>query len=302
MRKYLFCLLTALFAVSAGAYELKRVSVHDPSIVWEPTSKTYYIFGSHRACAKTTDLMSWTEFSSPWQTSASNNAPNSTAFTTPAVKKVKKGGAEVDFPAFNAINWSARGGASYSVDGNMWAPDVIWNPSMKKWCQYLSINGDNWYSSIILLTSDNIEGPYLYQGPVVISGFYDGTSYKDTDLELVLGSLSALPDRYATGDKWGDRYPNNIDPCVFYDEKGKRLVQATVSLSIPILARRLQVAIMSLARLHTSSISVATISSSCPTVSCQMTVAIRCACSVQRILTDHMRMPAVQVLFSRVIR
>jgi len=221
MRKYLFCLLTALFAVSAGAYELKRVSVHDPSIVWEPTSKTYYIFGSHRACAKTTDLMSWTEFSSPWQTSASNNAPNSTAFTTPAVKKVKKGGAEVDFPAFNAINWSARGGASYSVDGNMWAPDVIWNPSMKKWCQYLSINGDNWYSSIILLTSDNIEGPYLYQGPVVISGFYDGTSYKDTDLELVLGSLSALPDRYATGDKWGDRYPNNIDPCVFYDEKGK---------------------------------------------------------------------------------
>lgn len=221
MRKYLFCLLTALFAVSAAAYELKRVSVHDPSIVWEPTSKTYYIFGSHRACAKTTDLMSWTEFSSPWQTSASNNAPNSTAFTTPAVKKVKKGGAEVDFPAFNAINWSARGSVSYSVDGYMWAPDVIWNPSMKKWCQYLSINGDNWYSSIILLTSDNIEGPYLYQGPVVISGFYDGTSYKDTDLELVLGSLSALPDRYATGDKWGDRYPNNIDPCVFYDEKGK---------------------------------------------------------------------------------
>ena len=221
MRKYLFCLLTALFAVSAAAYELKRVSVHDPSIVWEPTSKTYYIFGSHRACAKTTDLMSWTEFSSPWQTSASNNAPNSTAFTTPAVKKVKKGGAEVDFPAFNAINCSARGGASYSVDGNMWAPDVIWNPSMKKWCQYLSINGDNWYSSIILLTSDNIEGPYLYQGPVVISGFYDGTSYKDTDLELVLGSLSALPDRYATGNKWGDRYPNNIDPCVFYDEEGR---------------------------------------------------------------------------------
>lgn len=221
MRKYLFCLLTALFAVSAAAYELKRVSVHDPSIVWEPTSKTYYIFGSHRACAKTTDLMSWTEFSSPWQTSASNNAPNSTAFTTPAVKKVKKGGAEVDFPAFNAINWSARGSASYSVDGNMWAPDVIWNPSMKKWCQYLSINGDNWYSSIILLTSDNIEGPYLYQGPVVISGFYDGTSYKDTDLELVLGSLSALPDRYATGNKWGDRYPNNIDPCVFYDEEGR---------------------------------------------------------------------------------
>lgn len=41
----------------------------------------------------------------------------------------------------------------------MWAPDVIWNKAMKKWCMYLSVNGDYWYSSIILLTSDNIEGP-----------------------------------------------------------------------------------------------------------------------------------------------
>jgi arabinan endo-1,5-alpha-L-arabinosidase len=86
---------------------------------------------------------------------------------------------------------------------------------------YLSINGNAWYSSIILLTADNIEGPYLYQGPVVIGGFKNGTEYKDTDFELVLGPQSSLPERYATGDKWGDRYPNNIDPCVFYDEEGK---------------------------------------------------------------------------------
>ena len=221
MKKYLFCLFSALFAVSATAYELKRVSVHDPSIVWNPSSSTYYIFGSHRAAAKTTDLMSWTAFTAPWKTATSDNAANSAAFETPAVKKVKKGGVDVDLPAFSATKWSAKGGSGYSVDGNMWAPDVIYNKAMKKWCMYLSINGSGWYSSIILLTADDIEGPYLYQAPVIISGFKNGTEYKETDLELVLGSQSSLPERYATGDKWGDRYPNNIDACVFYDEEGK---------------------------------------------------------------------------------
>ena len=221
MKKYLFCLFPALFAVSATAYELKRVSVHDPSIVWDPSSSTYYIFGSHRAAAKTTDLMSWTAFTAPWKTATSDNAANSAAFETPAVKKVKKGGVDVDLPAFSATKWSAKGGSGYSVDGNMWAPDVIYNKAMKKWCMYLSINGSGWYSSIILLTADDIEGPYLYQAPVIISGFKNGTEYKETDLELVLGSQSSLPERYATGDRWGDRYPNNIDACVFYDEEGK---------------------------------------------------------------------------------
>ena len=221
MKKALLTLLVLLLTVAAESVTLKRVSVHDPSIVWDPASQTYYIFGSHRAAARSKDLMSWTSFTAPWQTATSNNAQNSAAFTTPQVTKVTKGGQEVSLPAFNAIAWSSRGSSSYSVDGNMWAPDVIYNQQMQKWCMYLSINGDNWYSSIILLTSNSIQGPYRYQAPVVISGFYSGTAYKDTDLELVLGPLSALPSRYATGSAWGNRYPNNIDPCVFYDEEGR---------------------------------------------------------------------------------
>ena len=202
MRKYLYILLSALVPMSAAAYTLKRVSVHDPSIVWEPVSQTYYIFGSHRAAAKTTDLMSWTEFTAPWATATSSNASNSDALA-------------------EAVKWSKRGSNTYSVDGNMWAPDVIWNKAMNKWCMYLSVNGDNWYSSIVLLTSDNIEGPYLYQGSVVFSGFHTGTTYKSTDLEKAIGTQESLPDRYAVGNKWGNRYPNCIDPCVFYDEQGK---------------------------------------------------------------------------------
>lgn len=225
MKKILFTLLSVLLSlvVSAASYSLGRVSVHDPSIVWDPNSKTYYIFGSHRDNAKTTDLMKWTKVSVPWQTASSNNAANSAAFVTPAVTKVKKGGSYVSLPNFSAIAWAKRGNSSYNVDGNMWAPDVIWNKALKKWCMYLSVNGDNWYSSIILLTADNIEGPYRYQAPVVISGFHTGNAYKDTDLELVIGTQSSLPSRYAA--PWASTnkasFPNCIDPCVFYDEDGK---------------------------------------------------------------------------------
>lgn len=237
MKQFYILLVALMTGISAGAQtELttaeakslyknvskRRQSVHDPSVVYESTSKRYYIFGSHRAQAYTTDLKNWTWFTSPWKVGSNNNASNADAFVTPKVTKVKKGGVEVDLPAFNAKDWAARTDASYNIDGNMWAPDVIYNPVMQKWCQYLSVNGDKWHSSIILLTSDQIEGPYEYQAPVVISGFDNGShSFKDTDVELVLGTMTTLPSRYNT---WVNTrilgMPNNIDPCVFYDEEG----------------------------------------------------------------------------------
>lgn len=221
MKRFIPLFLSLMLPAISIAVSLQHVTVHDPSVVWDPESKTYYIFGSHRDNAKTSDMMRWTKVTVPWATASSSNAANKDAFTTPQVTTVKKGGADVNLPQFNAVNWSAKGGKSYNVDGNMWAPDVIYNKVMNKWCMYLSINGDSWYSSIILLTADKITGPYRYQAPVVISGFKNGTEFKDTDLELVIGSQSTLPSRYATGSKWGDRWPNNIDPCVFYDEEGK---------------------------------------------------------------------------------
>ena len=231
MKKILLFMLAMLPVLGAGAQEelttaqakqlikttsKRYITVHDPSVVWEPSSKRYYIFGSHKASAFTTDMQNWSSANPTW------SSANNTAFTTPAVKKVKKGGVEVDFPQFNAMEWSARTDAGYNIDGNMWAPDVIWNEKMQKWCMYLSINGDAWHSSIILLTSTRITGPYQYQGPVVICGFQDsGHSYKGTDLELALGSLNSLPSRYNVGNGWGRRWPHTIDPAVFYDEQGK---------------------------------------------------------------------------------
>ena len=153
-----------------GPDNLSRVSVHDPSVVWDPSSWSFYIFGSHRATARSVNMMTWTTVDVPWAADGSTGVGNDKAFVTPEVKTVKKGGQMVDLPAFNAYEWSKKGNASWSIDGNMWAPDVIYNKEMKKWCMYLSINGDSWYSSVILLTSDFIVGPYTYQAPVVVSG------------------------------------------------------------------------------------------------------------------------------------
>ena len=212
--------MALLLPMTVAAYQLTRVSVHDPSVVYDPVNKYYYIFGSHRGVAKSADMMKWVEVKAgklndgtpigvPWKTASSANDYSYNAFTTPKVTKVKKGGVEVSLPNFDAQAWSKRGNSNYDISGNL------------KWCMYMSVNGDSWFSSIVLLTADNIEGPYEYQAPVVISGFKNGTSYKDTDLEIVIGQQSSLPSRYNVGNKWGERWPNNIDPCVFYDEQGK---------------------------------------------------------------------------------
>ena len=172
MRKLYYLILLALLPQLAGAYTQQRVSVHDPSIVWEPTSQTYYVFGSHQAWAKSTDLMNWSDVPVAWRTKSSPSVTCETAFNVNATTTIKVGGVNLDFTngygaSFDAEAFSAAGDGSYDISGNLWAPDVIWNPTMEKWCMYLSINGQNANCSIVLLTSDNIEGPYLYEGPVV---------------------------------------------------------------------------------------------------------------------------------------
>ena len=230
--------LIVLTATTTNAITLKRISVHDPSVVWEPVNKRYYIFGSHRGAGWSKDMMSWNEFAytfgladdegnitSRLSSKKTGNAANTYKkfFRTNMTKTITVGGEEKPFGNFDVWEWSNTTHAGYDVDGNMWAPDVIWNEKMQKWCIYMSINGYDWASSIVLMTADKIVGPYVYQGPVVFSGFnvnnVAGVSYKYTDLELAIGTQANLPSRYSS--YWGRRWPNCIDPCVFYDEEGK---------------------------------------------------------------------------------
>ena len=115
-----------------GGSDLKHVTVHDPSVVWDPTSQMYYIFGSHRANAKSSNLLAWNTVTVPFATATIGDAAPNVAFTTPAVTKVKKGGAEVNFPAFDAQAWAKRGNPAYDIKGNLWAPDVIYNKKLGK--------------------------------------------------------------------------------------------------------------------------------------------------------------------------
>lgn len=218
-----------------------RIAVHDPSIVMDVTGSTtnpkYYIYGSHLGRAKTyasDNYQIWNTFKTGEENTGTSNSLFADvngklinfkdAYTTHVIKKVKNyKGEEVAFGNFDANGWQFKGN---TVKGMQWAPDVIYNKTMKKWCMYMSLNGDHWCSSIVCFTSDDLEGPWAYQGPVVFSGF-QGTfahnaytaddDWKHTDLAVATGETS-LPARYQTGDSWGSFWPNCIDPCVFYDD------------------------------------------------------------------------------------
>lgn len=218
-----------------------RIAVHDPSIVMDVTGSTtnpkYYIYGSHLGRAKTYatgNYQIWKPFKTGEENAGTSNSLFADvngklvnfkdAYSTQLVKKVKNyKGEEVDFPNFDAHAWQAKGN---NVKGMQWAPDVIYNKTMKKWCMYMSLNGDNWCSTIVcFISSDGLEGPWIYQGPVVCSGFsgryaHNGFAasgdWKNTDLAIATGYTS-LPQRYNT-DKWSLYGPNCIDPCVFYDD------------------------------------------------------------------------------------
>lgn len=227
-------------AYSARQYN-KRVVCHDPSIVIDditnPSSPTYYIYGSHLGRGKTTadkNYQEWTVFKAGEENATATNSlfcntggvlvNYSQAYAAHAITSVKDySGKSVTFGNFNAHGWQKEGNP---VNGMQWAPDVIYNKTMKKWCMYMSLNGDSWCSSIVCFTSDNIEGPWKYQGPVVFSGFFGkyahnsyaaANDWKHTDFAIATGETS-LPQRYNVGDKWGSFWPNCIDPCVFYDD------------------------------------------------------------------------------------
>lgn len=233
--------VSELYAANAANPNYKRVSVHDPSIVIgyydddsysastkvygeqnaeKTRKKIYFIFGTHRSFAYSTDLKNWNSF---------KNNINKDVTANSLFKK--------------EASWSKRGDTVYSLvsnwGSNLWAPDVTWNPyyenedgSKGAWMMYMSVNGCSWNSSIALLTSDSLNGNWDYRGTVIYSGFDDGTTYDytATDYKEVTGDTS-LPSRYlggawqwsdgntkCTASKWNTEYgAHAIDPCILFE-------------------------------------------------------------------------------------
>ncbi len=174
----------------------QRITCHDPSI-FKDFDGTYYIFGSFLTGGYTKDLYNWTSIDAAFQAS----------FTQEVRDQIRAWNKDE-----SAGNWNDY----------LWAPDLVYNPVMEKYCMYLSANGDDWKSNIVLLTADAVDGPYSYAGSIVYGGFTE-EDYGETDAPRVLGE-DQIPERYVTkgiaNRKWGDMWPNCIDPCVFFDDEG----------------------------------------------------------------------------------
>jgi beta-xylosidase len=208
---FLFSLLVGTAGVGA------TVAVHDPSVVVlykdadgnsfpeqnESKSRTkfYYVMGTQLEAAYSKDLLNWTHFQPSFSVNGSETKDFLKVF------------------AENAT-WSNHYDNA-KMKENLWAPDVIYNRALKKWCLYFSVNGDDWLSSIALLTSDRIEGPYEFKGTVVCSGMDNFSSgLGNIDYKKVTGS-DRIASRYMKDGKWIGEYGSScIDPSVLYDEKG----------------------------------------------------------------------------------
>ncbi len=196
-----------------------QVPVHDPSIIIVykdaqgnsypeqsvngDRTKYYYIMGTQLGAAYSKDMLDWTAF-------------------TPTFAVNGKVSNDLCSVFGENTTWSGWNNNPNKLKENLWAADIIWNKDMKKWCMYYSINGDDWMSSICMLSSDKIEGPYQRVGSVVFGGMDSKSSGAgNNDFKRVTGQ-STIPNRYYTDGGWGGMYGSScIDPNVMYDENGQ---------------------------------------------------------------------------------
>lgn len=206
-----------------------RVSVHDPSII-QTNDGTFYVFGSHITAAKSTDLINWENVACGVHDNNKTLVKEGSTLREALKEPFAWTDAYQEFHFHSEDNWQT----------NVWAPDVIYNKAMGKYCYYGSTS--LWgvpHSVIWLATSDNIEGPYEYKASAVYSGFDTLTTdkkyvratplhYSFTNIESVVknGDLyikDVMNNTWSNifGQYNAEEYPNAIDPGVFYDEDGR---------------------------------------------------------------------------------
>lgn len=152
-------LLSPNAAAQAGftPISFKNASVHDPSVV--KSGDTYYVFGSHLAAAKSTDLMNWQQVS------------NGVSATNPLFLN---GAANVFTELSETFSWAQS--------DTLWAADVRQLADGKFYMYYNACKGDSPRSALGIAVADRIEGPYVDKGIFLRSGMWgqpshDGTVY-----------------------------------------------------------------------------------------------------------------------------
>ena len=167
------------------------ISCHDPQIIL--ADGTYYMTGSHIVLAQSTDLSTW------------DYIANGSA------KKYISNLYSGSMPAFSYVGKNEDGG--YSV----WAGNIYYNETMKKYCLYFCTSSSYIKSTLALAVSDVAEGPYTFVDTLLYSGF--GASEVDqTDLAEVVGDDTDRYFKYGGYDNM--EWPNCIDPAIFEDADG----------------------------------------------------------------------------------
>jgi arabinan endo-1,5-alpha-L-arabinosidase len=171
-----------------------QTSVHDVSLFKD--GNLYYAFGSHMSAATSSDLWNW----------------DFVANGVSEENKLFTGLFESDAFAWCGTNEDG----SYS----MWAPDVIYNSKMGKYCMYFGVLGEDDKASICLATSDNISGPFTFAARVLDSGF-DQDTVSETLAGTMFGADAAGRNYFDEDGNWNAKAcPTAQDPCVFYDADG----------------------------------------------------------------------------------
>ena len=152
-----FSFLPASAAAQAGytPVAFQNASVHDPSVV--KAGGTYYVFGSHLASAKSTDLMRWQQMTD--QVSAANPL-------------FLNGASNVYTELAETFSWAQS--------NTLWAPDVIRLADGKFYMYYNACKGDSPRSAMGIAVANNIEGPYVNKGVILKSGMWGQASHDGT--------------------------------------------------------------------------------------------------------------------------
>ena len=217
-------MLSAIPSLNAVATNASRVSVHDPSVIKDPQTGQYYVFGSHVDEAKSDDLLNWKTFTNGYTT------PNNVEFGDMS-QNLKK-----------AFDWCGEDMEDCKGGFSVWAPDVVWNPeyinsdgSTGAYVMYFCTSSTYIRSVICYAVSKNIEGPYTFVDTLIYTGFtaddqyVSGGSrtvnkkYTSTNIdELIASGEVTYNSRWFNKNNYNNsEFPNAIDPTIYYDTDGK---------------------------------------------------------------------------------
>lgn len=133
----------------------QNAAVHDPSIV--RSGNTFYVFGSHLASAKSTDLVNWTQMT------------DGVSATNPLFLN---GAANVFTELSETFSWAQS--------NTLWAADVRQLADGKFYMYYNACKGDSPRSALGIAVANSIEGPYVDKGIILRSGMWGQASHDGT--------------------------------------------------------------------------------------------------------------------------